>query len=467
MPSIPLGLTDYQRSELPPLTIKNYYFEKAPTNLEDEVALIPRPRLREFASVGMGPIRGLFRKGNVLANAGNSGQIICLSGSALYKVNQNTGDETLIDTGLTGDLRMSAEGNESVVVLAMGSKPYTTNGTTLAEIVFPDGLSVYAIDILNGYFLFCSEFGRFYWSQPGLTNVEQLDYATAESSPDVLLTLKVIGDELWLFGRYSIEVWQPTGDLDLPFQRIGGRIFGIGITGRQSAQKLNVEGVDTVCWVGTDRKVYRTNPNPVRISDNAMEARLKRVVDPTLLYAEVDNWAGHDFYVLHIPGEGSFACDLGTGMWSERTSYGRDLFRANVSTLAPNNAPLLGDDADGTIWEMTEDQITDGDDPVVFEASGLLEVNGPPVRNNNVMIEGAPGNTTDPDADPMMTLQWSNDLGQEWSDPKTAPMGRMGERGRRIIWKRLPIMKRPGRVFRWRTTQPMTIRKAKYNEVYR
>jgi hypothetical protein len=29
-----------------------------------------------------------------------------------------------------------------------------------------------------------------------------------------------------------------------------------------------------VCWVGTDRRVYRTHPNPVRISDEAIEQKL-------------------------------------------------------------------------------------------------------------------------------------------------------------------------------------------------
>lgn len=468
MPAILLGLAEYSRAELPKLSLKNYFFERAPTNLQDQVALIPRPRIKRFGSgVGSGPIRGLFRKGNVLANAGNSGQIICLTGSDLYRVNQVTGVGTLIEVGVEGDLRMSAEGNESVVVLAMGTKVYETNGTTASQIAMPDGKFVAAVDTLNGYFLLASELGRFYWTGIGVTTVSALDYATAESSPDVLLTLKVIGDELWLFGRYSIEVWQPTGDLDLPFQRISGRIFGIGITGRQSALKMSLDGLDTVCWVGTDRKVYRTNPNPTCVSDNAMDARLKRVVDPTLLYAVADNWHGHDFYVLHIPGEGSFALDLQTGKWAERTSYGRDLFRANVSTIGPNNQPIFGDDMTSDLWEFAEDAITDGDDPVVFECSGLVELNGPPIRCNNVIIETATGRTLDPDADPMMNQAYSDDDGETFSDEDPAPLGRIGERNTKVMWDGLPMIERPGRIFRWRTTEPVTIQRAKYNESYR
>lgn len=466
MAAIPLGQSAYKRSELAPLTIKNYYYERAPTNLEDQVALIPRPRLVEFTEAGAGPIRGLYRKGNVLANTGYSGNILCLSGDDLYRVHQTTGVATLIDT-VEGPYRMTAEGNEDVVVLACGTKAYTTNGATLAEIAFPDGRFVAAVDALNGYFVFASELGRFYWSALGGTTVNALDYATAESQPDVLMTLKVIGDELWLFGRYTVEVWQPTGDLDLPFQRIGGRIFGIGVTGRETVQKLNVLGVDTVCWVGTDRKVWRTDPNPVPISDAGLEERLGRVEDPTTLYAHTDSWDGHENYVLQIPGEGTFSYDLTSERWNERTSYGQSLFRASTSTVGPNNQSLVGDVTDGRLWGYTISESTDGDDLVVFEHSGLTEVNGPPLRVNNVTLDCAVGQTSDPDADPTMTLEWSDDMGDTWADPVISTIGRQGERGARPLWTRLGLIRRPGRVWRWRTTHPTTVRKAKYNESLR
>lgn len=468
MPDLLLGLGEYARARLPRLTLRNYFYEKAPTSIKDQVSLVPRPRLKAFGpGVGSGPVRGLFRKGNVLANAGNSGQIIGLFGPDLYRVNQFTGVGTLIEAAVEGDLRMSAEGNESVVVLTMGTKVYETNGSTASQIAMPDDKTGTAIDTLNGYFLIASELGRFYWTGIGLTTVSALDYATAESSPDVLLTLKVIGDELWLFGRYSIEVWQPTGDVDLPFQRIGGRIFGIGITGRQSALKMNVQGIDTACWVGTDRKIYRTNPNPVPIDNDAMHERLKRVADPTLIYAEADNWHGHDFYVVHLPDEGSHACDLNTGKWHERTSFGRELFRANVSTVGPNNQTIIGDDTTNELWELSEDAITDGDDPVVFEHCGLLEISGPPVRCNNVQTITSPGLTDDPDADPMLYLAYSDDEGLTFSDEDPAPLGRQGERNLKVIHDRLPIMERPNRIFRFRTSEPVTIRGATYNESYR
>jgi hypothetical protein len=479
VPSIPLGKASYKRADLPETRLVNYYYEEAPTSLEDQVALIARPRLKPFTAAGAGPMRGLYRKGGVLVNPGNSGRIIALSAGTLYNVNQNTGVAVSIGAVTGSGFRMSAEGNDDALLLTIGRDLFSTDGATISGVTMPDGRYAWAVDTLNSYFLVASDLGRFYWSAVGGTTFDALDYATAESQPDDLMTLKVVGDELWLLGRLSVEVWQPTGDLNLPFQRITGRIFGIGITARDTAVKMNVGGVDTLLWLGTDRRVYRTHPNPMRISDTSLEERLAKATvsyvgtaaptaDSTLNpYATGFSWNGHDFYVLHLPGQGSFVYDLSTGLWDEITSYGRPLFRGHVSAIGSNALPLLGDDTSNVIWQMTTDQATDGTDPVVFEFTGLLEVPSAPVRCNNVSLTVATGTTGDPDSDPMMQLAMSEDHGRTFEDVGAQPLGRVGERNARLLWTRLGQLRRPGRIFRWRTTEPTTVRMANYNESVR
>lgn len=473
--SIPLGQGTYQRTDLPPVRLKNMMFESAPTNLEDQVALIPRPRLKAFAKAGDGPMKGLYRRGGVLAAVALSGSIIAKSGTDLYRVTQTglpgVGTAVLIGS-IDGDYRMTAEGNENIIVLTAGADPYLTNGTTVSAIAMPDDKQVSAVDTLDSYFLLASDLGRFYWIEPGETTVSALNFATAESQPDVLLSLKVIGDELWLVGRLSVEVWQPTGDLDLPFQRINGRIFGIGVTARETVQKLSVNGVDTMCWLGTDRRVYRTDPNPVRISDEGLEEILQKITISLTAggdnpYATVDSWNGHDNYVLHIPGHSSVAYDLLTKRWHERTSFGLDLFRGSVSAVGPNAQPLIGDSTSNQIWEMTVDSRTDGDDPVIFEFSGLLEVTAAAARLDNVSLDLGAGLTMDPENDPSIQMAMSDDEGLTYGDGIEVPLGRQGQRLTPVAWTRLGLMERPGKAFRWRTTEPVTVRKAKYNTALR
>ena len=462
MPSIPLGLSAYKRADFPTVLLKNMFFEKTAANLEDQVAIISRPRAKSFALAGPGPVRGAYRKGGAIF-----GRIIVLSGSTLYRVEQTgvpgVGTATVIGT-VSGSGRMSAEGNATTVVLTCGATPYYTDGTTLTAISMPDSIAVNAIDTLNGYFLAAANASsRFYWSAIGGTTFNGLNFAAAESQPDVLITLKVIGDELYLFGRLSIEVWQPTGDVDLPFQRIGGRIFGIGCTARDTVQKMNVGGRDLICWVGTDRIVYQTAPHPVRISHNGIEEMLRQAV-PENLSAFTFSWNGHDFYALHIPEFGTFAFDLSTECWLQLTSAGRTLFRGAVSTIGPSAQPLLGDDTAGIVYELSTDVRDDNGDKVLFEFSGLLDVTDGPVPCKTVIIEGSTGMTPDPMNDPPIEMATSDDHGATFDDHEPQPLEHQGQRAQRVMWMRCGMMRREsGRIFRWRTYEPMTVRKAKYN----
>lgn len=465
MPPLSLGRSVYERAQQPPILLKNMLFEKTPTDAEDQAVLVPRPRLAVFTDLGSGPIRGLYRKGGALAGVGRSGAIIARAGDLLYRLDQNTGAPTLLG-GVSGPLRMSAEGNLTAVLLTCGGALYATDGESVSTVSLPGDFSAYAVDVLNGYFLVASDGGQFHWTTPDTT--EFAGYANAESAPDELFSLKVIGDELWLFGRLTTEVWQPTGDLDLPFQRINGRVFSVGVTARDTVQKLNVDGVDTVCWLGTDRRVYRTAPNPVKISDASLDERLERATvsagDNSLNpYACALSFGGRDLYVLHVPGEGSFAYDLSTGAWAEFASHGQSLFRGAVSAVAPNNLALLGDAYDGTIWRLDPERRTDGADPVVFEFSALLQVEGAPSRCANVMLDLATGEAEGPLADPTVSLLVSDDRGRTWSAPKTQTLGRQGVHPV-VAWRRLGRLRHPGRTHLWRTTEPVTVTGARFNE---
>jgi hypothetical protein len=116
---------------------------------------------------------------------------------------------------------------------------------------------------------------------------------------------------------------------------------------------------------------------------------------------------------------------------------------------------------------MTVAEKTDGGDPVVFEFSGLLEVSGSATRCNNLSLDLGVGLTNDPEDDPMLRLFVSDDLGATETQMEPQSLGRQGERRTGVSWSRLGMLRRPGRVHRWSTTEPVTVRKAKYNEPLR
>jgi hypothetical protein len=55
-------------------------------------------------------------------------------------------------------------------------------------------------------------------------------------------------------------------------------------------------------------------------------------------------------------------------------------------------------------------------------------------------------------------LRWSDDGGHTWSNEQWAPMGRIGQFGRRVFWRRLGMtMKLRDRVYEVSGTDPVKI----------
>lgn len=70
--------------------------------------------------------------------------------------------------------------------------------------------------------------GRFYWIDPGETTIDPLDFATAERAPDPISEVVVFGDQFWLPGSNTTEVWYFTGNEDSPVLRVQGVVFDRG-----------------------------------------------------------------------------------------------------------------------------------------------------------------------------------------------------------------------------------------------
>ena len=453
---IPLGLAAYQRLDLPPVYLRNLYYERAPANQRDQVALISRPALKRFAAVGTGPIRGLFRKSGVIAS-----RAICLSGNQLFRLDGTPAAATLLGA-VEGTGRFSAAGNKDWVFFTAGTKVYRTDGASVSLVDAPDGRAVYAVGHLNGRFLFATTDGRFYWTDPGGLTINALDYATAETKPDDLVGLRVNGDQLWLFGRDSIEPWAPTTNADMPFTRVGGRAFPVGVAARDTLQAL----ADGLYWVGADKRVYRTAPEPLVISDASLEERIGRS-DPAILYAFVFVTGGHDFYALQIPGQGTFAYDATTQLWSEltstRTGAAPGPLRIQVSTPIDEGRTLLGDALSSDVWELEPTGDTDDGAPIVYEWTGAVE--GSAARMH-VRLDASTGTAASAEADPSVQLRLSTDGGRTWDDWLSEPLGRQGDFEEQAVWSGLGLFR--GRLLlQWRTTQRLTVRGADLNEGFR
>lgn len=165
-----------------------------------------------------------------------------------------------------------ANGSWSGAFLAGGGVPQ------VVEVLVPDGAGAIDVAFIAGYIIIVigegyGVNGRFYWIEPGETSVDPLNFATAERAPDPLYSVKVIGDQFWLFGTNTTEIWYPTGDATTPFQRMQGRLFDRGIW-----QGTDIRIKDQVMVVDTDGVVYAIAGSPIRVSNNGVEERIRKAI---------------------------------------------------------------------------------------------------------------------------------------------------------------------------------------------
>lgn len=145
----------------------------------------------------------------------------------------------------------------------------------------PDGVSPLSLTQVSSYVLVSvANTQKFFWINPGEVVIDPLDFASKESSPDPIISMRTVGDQVLILGEKSTENWYATGNLAAPFAPIEGRVYARGaITGTP------VVVDDGVILVGDDGRVYSigfqqgdttdTAWGVNRISNNGIEERIR------------------------------------------------------------------------------------------------------------------------------------------------------------------------------------------------
>lgn len=480
MPKLPIARGDYERPDDPPIILVNMRYESDPANTEDQVSIAGRPALSLWkTNPNGGQTRGVFYTEGVDRIASNvsgdklRGWIVPGGGLITYLSGTIAGEEscTLVSTDTLG-----------IAVIANGLGAYTTDYSITTAIVLPDAFAATSVDASTSrYILTRGSSQRFYWSGIGDAVFDALDYASAELIPDHLVCVKVIGNEIWLFGRSTIEVWQPTADPDLPFRSILGRNFAYGCFDRATVAKLE----NTLFWVAReDRIVMMTGPNPKPISDPFIEAMLRQVPDsvvdgrPTITGFIASDENGHTYYVVNLnqvfdgvsyqPPIASYAYDVKTGSWARWKTYGSEGFEGHYAAPFGDGRFLVGGPT-GQLNFLTADVYADSNGAIVQEWSGWLDL-VQTLRCTNVILDCTVGSNPSQLTEAYVEMRWSDDRGRTWGTWESQPLGYGGDFSLIPIWtsleNQLGAMGRPGRLFSWRMSAALAfmVRTAKYNE---
>jgi hypothetical protein len=375
MPAVPLGLQAYGRARglQPETRLRNLYIEKDESGgSPDQVYRLQRPgltRLVEFPAA----IRGIYQADNVLGSL-----TAVVAGDTLYTTD-NASFDAIGTIPTDGDQVTMAASFERLGIATAGEF-WTYDGATLAAIALPDDQAIVDLAVLDSYFILGTSSGKFYWLAPGSSTVNALDFADAESLPDGLVGVRKLRDDLFFFGSRSVEVWQASGDSSGSlFTPAKGRGFDRGAQARETIQIID----NSVTWVGDDGLVYRVHDVPERISTFGIEEKIRNRTD--LCSAFVVTTEGHKFYVLRIPGQGTFAYDVSSQSWCEFSTLGETVFRPHCG-IDTGNGPLLAD-ATGKLFSFDPDAVTDDGLAIERLVTGTVALSNKPVRNNSLAME--------------------------------------------------------------------------------
>jgi hypothetical protein len=497
----------------------NLYPEVVPEGGKEPAYLQRCPGLTLKNTIGEGPIRGLYTlNGYLYVVSGNKFYQLDTDYSQFAEVLLETGGALLLEDG--GGLLQENSGVEYVgIVSGTGPVSMADNGTQIFIAANPDGYiynsatevfeqitdedfpGAVTVGYLDGYFVFNEPNSQRVWVTSLLDglSVDPLDFASAEGSPDGLVSLIIDHREAWLFGTNSVEVWYNSGDADFPLTRIQGAYNEIGCIAPYSVAKMD----NSVFWLGADARgqgiVYRANGyQGVRVSTHAVEFAIQQYGDLSDAVGYTYQQDGHTFYVLNFTNaDTTWVFDAATGAWHERAAFRNGDFKRHRGNchVRFGNDTVIGDYENGRIYTFDLDVYSDagavqkwlrswralptGGNDLKRTAHHTLQIDcetGVGQQGwafgdiyylgdeNLAILETEDGKEIILDfnpvsgANPQLLLRWSDDGGHTWNGERATSMGRVGQYGTRAIFRRLGMTtKLRDRVYEISGTDPVKV----------
>lgn len=477
------------------------------------------PGLVLKGTYGTGPIRGLWSLNNYLyVVSGNEffkvddtfdasvdlaledgGDILLESGGDLLA--EGTGGVSLGTISGTGPVSMADNGTQ--IFIAANPDGYIFDSITeeLAQITDPDFPGAVTVGYLDGYFVFNEPNSQRVWVTQLLDglSIDPLDFASAEGSPDGLVSLIIDHREAWLFGTNSVEVWYNSGDPLFPLTRIQGAYNEVGCIAPYSVAKMD----NSVFWLGADARgqgiVYRAEGyQAVRISTHAVEFAIQQYSNLADAVAYTYQQDGHTFYVLNFTdADTTWVFDAATGAWHERAGFRNGDFKRHRGNNHArfDGQPIIGDYENGRLYAFNLDVYADagatqkwlrswralptGANNLTRTAQHTLQIDcetgvglsGYAFTDQQFLgselsqiLQTELGQDIILDvnyttgADPQLMLRWSDDGGHTWNGERQTSMGRIGQYGTRAIFRRLGMTtKLRDRVYEISGTDPVKV----------
>lgn len=263
------------------------------------------------------------------------------------------------------------------------------------------------------------------------TKVEPLKYGSAEEDPDMITGLIKIRGEVYVPGRYTIEVLQNVGSTGFPFAVVDGATIPYGCV----SPSAKCPFAESFAFVGSAKNealgVYVAGSGTaIKLSNRALDRALAAIPDPTSI--ELEGWSFLDEkrLLVHLPnGETWVYCDgasrqVSQRVWYRRTNCPRHAIERNGDWFA-----AVGSD----IGKLSSAVSTILDEPAEWQFdTPFAHADGSPYILGSIELVGLPGRMPFGE-EAAAFFSYSVD-GETRSREMMIRLGKAGERRRRMIW---------------------------------
>jgi hypothetical protein len=401
------------------------------------VAMYGTPGNTVFCTSGTTAIvRGMHVMGNYLYS---------VVGNTVYQIVANGTPTSLgVITTSTGHVGMADNGTQLLIVdgTAFGHIVTTDTLTDISDGDFPTATDCAFFD---GYFIVTvGSTGRINIS--GLyegTTWDALEYTTAEAVSDDLVGIGTTSQNLWLLGERSVEVYYNSGNTTFPFARVPGAITPIGCGAVDSIVEIN----EKIYCLSNKKSIMRSTGYSFEIiSTPTINYQISSYATISDALAFTYTLEGREFYVIHFPTpDKTWALDVESLYWHEWQSLTGSVAGAfrGVTGVVFNSAQLVGDSASGKIYTLSMNTYTDNALNIRrIRRTQTINKEKFNVIHHQVELDFESGvgldvASTADGYDPQVTLKWSDDGGNTWSDGEAVSLGKYQKYSTRQRWRRL------------------------------
>lgn len=314
--------------------------------------------------------------------------------------------------------------------MAAGGRIVSTDGTTSALLADADApMASTHVDFIDSY-LVANEAGtnRFKWSDPGdPTSWDGLSFASATGSSDTIDALKVFNNELLLFGRKTVEIWET--DEEISFRPTPGGVLSVGCIAPYSI----ISEDNSIVWLNHRKRIVRFNGQSFETLSTPYDKDLDTLTDVTDCIGTRIQIAGCDFLVFNFKtAKKTYALNLTTDSWSEWSGWNNQTGAYNYflgysyAFIPDYGAHLWGSRDTAKIFRMSE-AISQDDSGVLrmcIQSGHVDHGSTKQKRNDKLRIRLKRGENTG-ESDAVVMLRWKND-NTTWSNERHINLGPAG-----------------------------------------